>query len=282
MIDPPTLAPSLSPTFAPTISPSLSPTFLDTPVPTPATTTLTPTIAVTDKPIFESARDIYAWGAPESFGEEGPDVLVPQDVEELVLDVSAGSDYTLLILADGSAAVGGNIVDPDEYQGHFGCGCAVLEGPNPLVPIVEVIDLNGDLVPAPSVWSKLVAGADSSGSGRMHSVFIDDDGNVYAAGNNDVGQLCLGDDESRIFPTQIELPNNERAESAAVGGDFTLILGTSGTVYGCGSFFEAELEDIGLVDVKTISAGLNFALIHADDGLYVMGDNTFGTSHHYM
>lgn len=251
-------------------------------MPTPATTTLTPTISLTDKPIFEFARDIYAWGAPESFGEEGPDVLLPQDVEELVLDASAGSDYTLLILADGSAAVGGNIVDPDEYQGHFGCGCAVLEGPNPLVPIVEVIDLNGDLIPAPPVWSKLVAGADSSGSGRMHSVFIDDDGNVYAAGNNDVGQLCLGDDESRIFPTQIELPNNERAESAAVGGDFTLILGTSGTVYGCGSFFETELEDIGLVDVKTISAGLNFALIHADDGLYVMGDNTFGTSHHCM
>lgn len=61
---------------------------------------------------------MYAWGAPESIGEDIPqDFLVPQDVDELVVDVSAGTDYTLLILADGSVRVGGNIFLPEEYQG---------------------------------------------------------------------------------------------------------------------------------------------------------------------
>ena len=64
------------------------------------------------------ATKMYAWGAPESIGEDIPqDFLVPQDVDELVVDVSAGTDYTLLILADGSVRVGGNIFLPEEYQG---------------------------------------------------------------------------------------------------------------------------------------------------------------------
>lgn len=147
--------------------------------------------------------------------------------------------------------------------------------------------MNGDLVPAPE-FSKVVAGVESfEGSGQMHSVFIDIDGNVYAAGNNNKRQLCLDDEESRIFPTQIDLPANERAASAVVGGEFTLILTVSGKVYGCGSNESGQLGlgndsstggllDLDLVGVRSISAGRDFALIQSDDGLFVMGDNTYG------
>ena len=83
---------------------------------------------------------------------------------------------------------------------------------------------------------------------------------------------------------------DERAESAAVGGEFTLILTSSGRVYGCGS---NEFGQLGLGNgvietdrperlddlssVRSISAGRDFSLITASDGLYVMGDNTYGT-----
>ena len=234
---------------------------------------------------------LWVWGATQSIGEESDGLLVPADVNELVFDVSAGTDYTLFIFTDGSAAAAGNIERPEEYQGHFACGCQNLSlGVNSIITIANVVNSNGDEVTAPK-FRKVIAGVESfEGSGKMHSVFIDEDGHVYAAGNNNRGQLCLGDDESRILPTRIDLPGDERAESAAVGGEFTLILTSSGRVYGCGS---NEFGQLGLgngvietdrperIDdlssVRSISAGRDFSLITASDGLYVMGDNTYGT-----
>lgn len=235
------------------------------------------------------------WGEPYSIGEDiDDDLLVPADAQEIVMDVSVGTDYTLIVLSDGSAIVAGYIAEPDEYQGHFACGCTELSpGLNPQIDILEVRDLNQDLVSAPE-FKKVFAGVESfEGSGRMHSVFIDVDGNVYAAGNNDKGQLCLDDVEYRIYPSQIELPGDEKAVSAAVGGEFTFILSDAGKLYGCGSnelgqlglgpdVLETLLPDDGngLTGVLSVSAGRDFALIRTEDGLYVMGDNTFGTLAH--
>ncbi|KAL7541049.1 hypothetical protein ACHAXR_011428 [Thalassiosira sp. AJA248-18] len=239
---------------------------------------------------FLAEREVWAWGAPQSIGEDFDDFLIPENLDELILDASAGTDYTLFILSDGSAAVAGNIPEPDDYQGHFACGCQTLmQGANSILPIADVVNLNGDIESSPE-WKAVFAGVESSqGSGRMHSIFIDVGGNIYSAGNNNKGQLCLGDGDSRIFPTQIDLPGNEKAVSAAVGGEFTLIFTNSGRVYGCGS---NELGQTGLgntdetdlpqeIDglsgsVKSLSAGRYFSLIRTDDFLYVMGDNTFG------
>ncbi len=186
--------------------------------------------------------------------------------------------------------MGGYIEDPNNYQGHFGLGDSGLETrQGSLSPIMEVEDLSGSIVAAPE-FQMVVAGVESSdGSGMIHSVFIDVDGNVYAAGNNNMGQLCLGDTNSRALPTQIPLPDNEIAESAAVGGEFTLILTSSGKIYGCGSNELGQLglgADVplstipdgnnGLVDVISISAGQKFALIVTSEGLFGMGDNTYG------
>ena len=228
-------------------------------------------------------------GAVTSIGEEMSDLLIPTDVDELVVDVSAGTDYTLFLLSDQTAAAAGYIADPLQYQGHFSCGCQELSlGANSVIQINNVLDLNGDLEEAP-LWSNVYAGVESSeGSGRMHSVFISMDGTVYAAGNNNKGQLCVGDTESRIFPTEIALPDDERAVGAAVGGEFTLIVTARGNVYGCGS---NELGQLGLVQVsnvnrpelivegagaESVSAGRYFSLVRTNDQLFVMGDNTFG------
>ena len=233
---------------------------------------------------------LWAWGSSLGIGEEVGDILVPQDVDEFVLHASAGTYYTLFILTDGSARVGGYIDVPENYPGHFGLGnAAIIRSANRLLPILEVEDLNGNLLAAPE-FRLVEAGVETTeGSGLMPSIFIDVDGNVYAAGYNNKGQLCLGDTESRFFPTQIPLPIGEIAASAVVGGEFTLILTNSGKLYGCGSNELGQLglgDDVlsvtspddrnGLSDVLSISAGQNFALIRTSGGLFGMGDNTFG------
>jgi alpha-tubulin suppressor-like RCC1 family protein len=96
----------------------------------------------------------------------------------------------------------------------------------------------------------------------MHSVFIDVNGNVYAAGNNGNGQLCTGDTSSRDMPVQVLLPG--QAVSAAVGADFTLILMATGDVYGCGSNQKGALG-FGKSTTQTNSPML-----------VVTGANTFG------
>jgi len=203
--------------------------------------------------------------------------------------VSAGSDYNIFILSDGSAAVTGYIARPEDYQGHFACGCQdLVDGVNSRI-IDTVFDLSGNEQPAQE-FTNVFAGVESSeGSGRIHSVFIDVDGAIYAAGNNDNGQLCLGDEDSRVFPSQINLPDNEKAVSAAVGGEFTLILSDSGKVYGCGSNEFGQLglgsnvsktyrpdSGNGLSGVRSISVGRDFSLIRTRDDLFVMGGNNYG------
>lgn len=236
--------------------------------------------------LFSIAMPLFVSGDPAAVGEIADGVLlVPTDANEIVLDASSGSGYALVVLSDGLAAAGGTVSNLDAYQGHLGL-TEVAEGLNELAPITSFTDVNGNELAQPPMMSRVYAGVDLSDSGLMHSIFIDENGNVYASGNNDRGQLCLGDTESRATPFQIDLP--EPAVSAAVGGDFTLILTAGGKVYGCGSnengqlglgdVTEALLPNAGndLEDVDSVSAGLNFALFKTKAGLFVTGDNTYG------
>jgi len=235
---------------------------------------------------------LYTWGAPQSAGlDTSLDLLVPVDIQELVFNVSAGTNYTLVILSNRFAAVSGYIESLNAYEGHFGVETNVTTGVNTLQRILSVANVAGLTVSAPQ-FSQLFAGVeDVEGSGRMHSVFIDTNGNVYATGYNARGQLCLGDEESRTLPWQISLPPNERAVSAAVGREFTLILSSSGMLYGCGSNQFGQLglgNDVletstptvidgnSLSGVKSISTGRDFSLVGTNDGIYVMGRNTYG------
>ncbi len=284
VIDPtlePTLGPTpgvtvIDPTSSPTPEPSLEPTSSPTP------------IGVEDSPTFQptssESKPLFIFGSSESVGNSEPiDYEVPFDVGEDVIFASAGSKYTLVILDDESAAVAGFIDNFDEYSGYFGLPQEDLsEGSNELAVIDSIVNLSGDLLSAPK-FRRVQAGVKTNDA-TMHSVFIDVDGNVYAAGSNNLGQLCIGDLDDRNIPHQIDL--GEAAVSAAVGGDFTLILGASGDVYGCGSneFGQLGLANVpfvdlpdsgnGLKNVRTISAGLDFSLLSTEDGLAVMGSNS--------
>jgi len=237
----------------------------------------------TFQPTFEEATPLFVFGNSEAVGNtENFDYLVPFDVEEDVIYASAGSGYTIVLLDDESAAVAGYIDNLDDYSGYFGLPQEDLfQGSNELKAIDSVVNIDGDLITAPR-FKRVYAGVKTS-EGKTHSVFIDVNGNVYATGSNNDGQLCLGDLDDRDVPHQIDL--GEASVSAAVGGDFTLILSASGVVYGCGSnkfgqlglgtnlFVDRPDSGSGLSNVKSVSAGLDFSLLTTDDGLVVMGSN---------
>ena len=189
-----------------------------------------------------------------------------------------------MVLSDGLAAAGGLIDNIDQYQGHLGIGDITTEGTYELEVIPVFTDKDGNELASPPTMKRVFAG---SGVNETHSIFIDEDGNIFATGNNDKGQLCLGDTDSRFTPFQIDLP--EPAFSAAVGGDFTLILTETGKVYGCGSNEFGQLglgpdvqstllpnDGNDLTDVLSVSVGMNFALFMTEDGLFVTGDNSVG------
>ena len=229
------------------------------------------------------------WGGEEGRGSVvGLDQTVPDFIEDDVVDLSAGSRHSFIIYPNGAAYTSGFIESFFSYQGHLGIDRASLEeGPNDWKRVETVVNRNGESVPAPK-FMKVYAGAGAPGDSRkMHSVLIDTGGNVYTTGDNDMGQLCLGDLESRDLFHQVILPRP--AEAVAVGLDFTLILLENGEVYGCGSNENGELgigPDVqfsttpdnrnGLSGIVEISSGLSFGLFLEGSGtVYGSGSNLF-------
>ena len=212
-------------------------------------------------------------------------------IDEAVIDVTAGPRYSLLI-DDGSAAYASGFIESKfEYLGQFGIDPDQLsEGSNTWKQINTVVNVDGIEVNSPA-FTKVYAGATgSANSGEMHSVLIDDEGYVYTTGNNNQGQLCLGDAEPRYIPHRVKFDTVDTpAIAAAIGEDFTLILFADGRVYGCGSNEKGELglgSDVksvdtprnvnGLSNIVELSAGLNFALFRAKNGkVYVTGSNIY-------
>ncbi len=220
----------------------------------------------------------------------GVDIELPDAQANEVIDVSAGSRHTFKLDKNGTASVSGFIESMASYRGHMGLHRVYLEeGPNAFKKVKNVVNSDGDIIPSPK-FMKVYAGAGAPGDSRdMHSVIIDTRGNVYTTGNNDKGQLCLGDYESRDTFHQVS-GLTFRAVAAAVGLDFTLILQADGKVFGCGSNENGELglgKNIngtttpdganGLRNITEVAAGLSFSLYLSRTGsVFGSGSNLFG------
>jgi len=127
------------------------------------------------------------------------------------------------------------------------------------------------------------------------------DGTVFGCGVNSHGQLGIGNNVDKSVLTQMKSPygngvvTNVRAISA--GMDFSLVLMSDGTVFGCGRNFKGELgignttstnllkqmkspDGNGVVtNVRAINAftGLYCSLILMNDGtVFGCGDNSYG------
>ena len=218
------------------------------------------------------------------------DIELPDAQANEVIDLSAGSRHTFILDPFGTASVSGFIESMASYRGHMGLNRFYLdEGANSFKKIKHVVNSDGETVSSPK-FMKVYAGAGAPGDSRdMHSVLIDTRGNVYTTGNNDKGQLCLGDYDSRDTFHQVS-GLTFRAVAAAVGLDFTLILQADGKVFGCGSNENGELglgeivtgtnipdSRNGLRNITEVATGLSFSLYMSRTGyVYGSGSNLFG------
>ena len=296
-VETPTYDPTYEPTDETTIAPQTNtPTKApQTNIPTYDPETTAPSERPSNPPDFETCEWFF-WGADEARGGIlGDNQKVPHLYEwPTVLDLSSGSRHIFIIEKKGIAMAAGFIESKAAYRGHLGIKNWV-QGSNEFTPVDEVViydDINGvrETVPAPR-FKRVFAGAGTPGDTKaMHSILIDQDGEVFTTGNNDRGQLCLGDQDPRFIPHHVpNLPGP--AVAASVGLDFTLILLEDGRVFGCGSnqngeiglgqkihhsLFAAKIDIGNTKAIVDVSTGWAFSLFRDAAGhVFGTGSNLF-------
>lgn len=299
---PPITAPSLSPildeTRLPTFSPTLGSSNQGSVIPT--LSTIAPTVSSTSNPTTASSvlptvpgssvqGDMHYWGASGSLGKTPPDVILsPLSSGIIAASITAGSKYSILVYPNGTASSAGSVESVDDYHGHLGQrGDEITTGENPFRPISSVYNAEEDLIIDAPFFVRAFAGVSQlSSPGLIHTILIDDEGQAWATGSNNRGQLCLGDFDDRLVPERI--PLDGKVESAAIGSAHSLLLLEDGTVFGCGSndagqlgldaIGETETPTLleGIPIVQSLSAGFDYSLFKGSDGLYVTGNNLYG------
>ena len=194
-----------------------------------------------------------------------------------VLEISAGSGYTVYLKSDGTVWAAGY-----NAQGQLGDGTTTNRS-NP----VQVTNADG------SGLSGVVGVSAANG----HSVYLKSDGSVWAAGLNGNGQLGDGTTTQRTNPVQVT--NVDGSGLSGVVGIFarnehTVYLKSNGTVWAAGSNDNGRLGDgsttsksnpvqvtnvdgSGLSGVIGISAGSANTVYLINDGtVWATGQNTYG------
>lgn len=91
-------------------------------------------------------------------------------------------------------------------------------------------------------------------TGYLHTVVLGSDGNVYVTGNNDAGQLGLGDTTNRSSFTKVTtLPEGVTASKVSCGFSHTAILGSDGNVYVAGDNDYGQLG-LGYADSTDVTS----------------------------
>ena len=119
--------------------------------------------------------------------------------------------------------------------------------------------------------------------GFNHTIILKNDGTLWGCGQNNNGQLGLGDATNR----KIFIKITDDVKSVNCGHDYTLILKNDSTLWGCG---DNSVGQLGLGDktsrttftqitdnVKSIYCGKSHTIILKNDGtLWGCGDNQYG------
>ena len=125
--------------------------------------------------------------------------------------------------------------------------------------------------------------------GSYHTLILKNDGTLWGCGNNDYGQLGLGDTTNRYTFTQVTT-NTDNIKEVYCGSSYTLILKNDGTLWGCGYNYDGELGlgdttnrtaftqiTTNTNDIKSVYCGANHAFILENDGtLWGTGYNVYG------
>ena len=148
-------------------------------------------------------------------------VVPRQELEgRKVLQVAAGGLHTVCVTVDGAVfAFGFN------YKGQLGLGGTE----NMLVPTL----MRGELE------NKSVM---QVAAGYKHTIFVTADGLVFACGDNDEGQLGVGDTEERLIPTLVTGQlQGKTAVYVAAGDNHTLCITADGSLFSWGDNSTGQL-----------------------------------------
>ena len=133
-------------------------------------------------------------------------------------------------------------------------------------------------------------------AGKDHSLAVDSDGNVWAAGSNEYGQLGLtGVDELPYFVKILDAAATSALSSVgakivavSAGNGYSLALASDGSVFAWGRNDRGQLglhhteqvdmpTKLSLINVNAISAGEDHSLFAMFDGyVYATGSNAYG------
>ena len=120
-----------------------------------------------------------------------------------------------------------------------------------------------------------------------HSLILENDGTLWGCGQNNYGQLGLGDNNNRNIFTQV---TTNDVKSVYCGDSHTFILENDGTLWGCGRNNEGQLGlgdtanrntftqiTTNANDIKEIYCGFYHTLILKNDNtLWGCGHNEYG------
>jgi alpha-tubulin suppressor-like RCC1 family protein len=197
-----------------------------------------------------SDGSVWAWGGNGS-GQLGTgntsSSASPQQVAGLsgVTQVAAGWNHSLALRSDGTVWAWG-----DNAAGELGNGTSTPS----LIP-VPVTGLTGVIQIA---------------AGDQWSMALRSDGTVWGWGGNQWAQLGV------VYPTAIAMP--VQIQGLTWGADVSGQLG-NGTVRLCG-YPKPQLVSVNVPDIEGISAGSEFSMVLGTDGsVWEWGDNTYGELH---
>ncbi|UJF31315.1 RCC1 domain-containing protein [Paenibacillus hexagrammi] len=221
---------------------------------------------------------VWAWGE-NTYGQLGNGTIIDQNtpvqVKGLshVVSISAGIFHSVALKDDGTVWTWG-----DNTYGQL--GDSTMDAKN------EPVQIKGNL-----------AGVKAIASGAYHNLAIDNDGIVWAWGDNYFGELGYGYDQNRLnTPIMVTTGSSWKITQIAAGLDFSLAVKDDGTLLYWGlmssrqnvignsnginvNYSEQKLPLLvnGVEDITQIAAGGSYAAALTKDGsVYTWGENSYG------
>ena len=190
-----------------------------------------------------------------------PELDFHPDVDVPAFSASA-SDHTLLLSYGGTLSAWGR---NDSGQ----CG---ISSDVPIVLEPNYIEIDAEII--------------SVSAGAEHSLALDENGNVWAWGDNTYGQLGQEDETDTYVPQKVE--GLEHIVQIAAGGYHSLALDEGGSVWAWGrnNCFQLGNEDedsfvpkmvAGLSDITMVATKFDHNLaVEGNSALWAWGENSFG------
>ncbi len=264
--------------------------------------------------VLKTDGTLWAMGENE-IGQLGDgtriDRFAPVQIMNDVTSASAGIEHSLIVKTDGTLWTVGSNAD-----GELGDGTTTHRS-TPLQIMDDVASASagynhsmivktdgtlwavggrssgqlGDGTPGQTdnyTWSRstpvnVMSGVRSVSAGSLNTMIVKKDGTLWAVGNNNGGELGVGDTIDRDIPVQVM----SDVSTVELGSFHTMIIKTDGTLWAMGDNSRGQLGVGDTIDrftpvqvmsnVSSVSLGVNHTMIIKTDGtLWAMGDNYYG------